>query len=151
MVTNSQNMWWSRGVTLVIWALAAASAAWWGLRITGLSQPVRTASVPLFAVADSGVDAQAVARVLGAVASVDAPASPAAASRFALLGVVASQSSQGAALISVDGKPGRAFRVGSKVEDGLLLQAVEPRRARLASVAAPGAALVLELPQKQTK
>lgn len=144
-------MWWSRGVTLVVWALAAASAAWWGLRITGLSQPLRMVPAPLFVANDIGVDAPAVARALGAVAAADAPAPPAAASRFALLGVVASRSSQGAALIAVDGKPGRAYRVGSKVEDGLVLQAVEPRRARLAPVSGPGAALVLEMPQRPAK
>jgi len=84
------------------------------------------------------------AKLLGAVA--DAAPAASLSSRFALLGVVAGRSNQGAALISVDGKPGRPYRVGSKIEEGLILQAVEPRRARLAPAADAGTSLMIEMP-----
>jgi general secretion pathway protein C len=55
---------------------------------------------------------------------------PEAASRFALSGVVADPSKQGAALIAIDGKAPRPFRVGSRVGDNYVLQSVglRPRR-----------------------
>jgi general secretion pathway protein C len=90
-------------------------------------------------------DPAAVARLLGAAAPA-ATAAPVAASRFVLLGVMASPSSRGAALIAIDGKPGRAFRVGSKVDEGLVLEAVEPRKARLAQATGTGESMVLEMP-----
>jgi general secretion pathway protein C len=62
------------------------------------------------------------------------------------LGVVASPSHRGSALIAVDGKPGRAFRVGSKVDEGLVLEAVEPRKARLTQPGSTGEPMVLEMP-----
>ncbi len=97
--------------------------------------------------AEAAVDPAAVGRLLGAspVAAAVAPA-PGMASRFVLLGVVADRSSQGAALIAVDGKPGRPYRVGSKIDEGIVLQAVEPRKARLGPAAEAETTLVLELP-----
>ena len=56
-------------------------------------------------------------------------ATPEAASRFVLLGVVADTDGQGAALIAVDGKPPRPFRVGAKVADGYVLHSVSARAA----------------------
>ncbi|MDB5749783.1 MAG: hypothetical protein JWP65_204, partial [Ramlibacter sp.] len=89
-------------------------------------------------------------RLLGGV-----PAGPGAAaavpvaslaSRFQLIGVAAGASSGGgAAVIAVDGKPGRPYRVGSLVEEGLVLQSVQGRRAVLAAMGGPPA-LTLELP-----
>jgi general secretion pathway protein C len=50
------------------------------------------------------------------------------------------------ALISVDGKPARYFRIGSVVEAGLVLKAVSARSVELSpSVGAP-ASFKLELP-----
>ncbi len=52
----------------------------------------------------------------------------------------------GSALIAVDGKPGRAFRVGSTVDEGIVLEAVEPRKARLAQLSGVGQPIILEMP-----
>jgi general secretion pathway protein C len=95
-------------------------------------------------------DPAAVARLLGA-----SPASTAAApvaslaSRFVLVGVVASPSHKGAALIAVDGKPAKPFRVGSAVDDRLVLQSVGSRRAVLAESTDGPAVVTLELPQRK--
>jgi len=146
METNSQNKWWSRGITLAVWALAAASVAWWGLRLAGSSSAALPP--PTSAVTELVVDAKAVASALGVTVAAPelAPAPASAASRFALLGVVANRASLGAALISIDGKPARPYRVGSRVEDNWVLQAVEPRRARLGATAGDAATLVLDMP-----
>lgn len=68
------------------------------------------------------------------------------ASRFSLLGVVAARSHDGAALIAVDGKPPRPYRVGAAVDDTLVLQSVQPRRAVLSSSVGGPPVLTLELP-----
>lgn len=122
-----------RLVTFAIWALLAASAAYWALgasKVRGLTA-LPVASVP--AQADQG----AVARLLGQRASdVKAPVAAPTNNRFALMGVIARGGAGGAALIAVDGKPARPYRVGSEVDPGLVLQSVEARSATLASEAA---------------
>ena len=70
-----------------------------------------------------------------------------AASRMALQGVIASGSRAGTALIAIDGKPAKAFRVGSRVDGDLLLQAVKPREALLApQMSGPVSATLLLTP-----
>lgn len=92
-------------------------------------------------------DSDAVARLLGVLpASSTAPVAPEAASRFALSGVVADPSRQGAALIAIDGKPPRPFRVGSKVGDNYVLQSVGLRSATLGAQVDGPAAFTLQLP-----
>lgn len=146
MVTISQSKWWPRAITLVLWAVAAASLAWWGLRLGGTSKPAQAVPVPAATSAEVAVDPAALARLLGAAPPSAAVPAPGAASRFVLLGVVAGRSNKGAALIAVDGKPARAFRVGSKIDEGVVLQGVEPRRARLGLGADAATALTLEMP-----
>ena len=68
-----------------------------------------------------------VARVLGARAQVAMPQAS-IASRFVLQGVVAVAPGGGAALIAVDGKPARPFRVGSAVEEGWSIEWNEHKR-----------------------
>ena len=77
-----------------------------------------------------------------------APAAmPSLASRLQLVGVVAGvRSGDGAAVISVDGKPARPYRVGASIEEGLVLQSVQGRRAVLAAQANGQSLLTLELP-----
>lgn len=89
------------------------------------------------------------ARLLGAspvAASGSAQPAASLASRFNLLGVVAARSHRGAALIAVDGKPARPYRVGATIDEGLVLQSVQGRRAVLAATAGGPAVLTLELP-----
>lgn len=145
MVLSAPSLWWPRLAAFVLAALAAASAAVWGLRIAAPAQTSGIAAVATPAVAP---DAVAVARALGgAAASSDVPvvqAAPALESaRFALMGVVAQGNAIGAALLSVDGKPAKPYAVGAQVVDGWALQSVQGRRAMLAR---NGAEMVLELP-----
>ncbi len=146
MVINAQSRWVVRLVTLAFWAMAAASLAWWGLRLGGRAAPAPSANQTAVTTPVAVADPSAVAKLLGAAAPVGPAAAPAAINRFVLLGVVASPSHRGSALIAVDGKPGRAFRVGSKVDEGLVLEAVEPRKARLTQPGSAAEPMVLEMP-----
>lgn len=134
-------------MTFFLWAFVTASLAYWALKL-GRSPSVAVAPVVR---TTAQIDPAVVAQLLGSVpqaavsAGGTAPA-PSLASRFSLLGVVAARSRGGAALIAIDGKPARPFRVGSAVEDGLLLQAVEGRRALLGGSVQGPAQLTLELP-----
>ena len=146
MLKNAQSRWLVRLVTMVLWAMAAASVVWWGLRIWGGSALVPTVAQPSVTAPVTAADPAGVARLLGAAAAAGPAAAPATPNRFVLLGVVASPSKMGSALIAVDGKPGRAFRVGSTVDEGIVLEAVEPRKARLGQLSGAGQPWILEMP-----
>lgn len=150
MVTNSHSKWGVRLGTLVLWAAAGASVVFWGLR---LSAPPAGAPAPAVLTPPPPPDAQALARLLGAVPAAPgaAPATPVAslASRFALIGVLSGRNSGGgAALIAVDGKPAKPFRVGAEVDQGLVLQALGPRQAQLGTRLGGPAELTLDMPRK---
>ena len=129
----------------LLWALVAASAAYWGMKVGGPDGASTAVAAAQRTAAPA--DPAAVARLLGST-----PAAVAAApmvnlsSRFSLIGVVAARSHRGAALIAVDGKPARPFRVGVAVDEGLVLQSVEGRRAVLAASAGGPAVVTLEMP-----
>jgi general secretion pathway protein C len=134
-----------------LWALAAASVAYWALKL-GTSPAVGVGSAAGVR-APASADPAAVGRLLGqtaATASAPNTAAPSLSSRFNLIGVVAGRSQQGAALIAVDGRPARPYRVGSPVDEGLVLQSVAPRRAVLAASAAGPAVVTLEMPVPAT-
>jgi len=138
--------WPAATATAGIWALAAASVVFWGLRLTAPSDAV---APPAVLKAPLEPDPIAVAQMLGAVSNQPvAAATPEAASRFSLLGVVADADQQGAALIAVDGKPARPFKVGTKVAEGFMLQSVTTRGAALGPSADGKAALTLQLPAR---
>lgn len=123
--------WWTGGV----WALVAASAFYWGFKVLVTAAPApahtQTAAAAPTTRADLGV-------VLGTdppppVAAAQAPT--AASSRFQLIGVLsprpAHAAKEGLALIAVDGKPPKAFRVGAVVDGANVLQSVATRGATL--------------------
>jgi general secretion pathway protein C len=140
----------ARLAAFVVWALVAATAVFWGLRLF-----VRAPAAPAYAVAvgDASAVRADLSRVLGSapVAVASTVAAPEVSSRFKLLGIMApkgpaaADSQSGVALIAVDGKPPKAFIVGSRLDDQLVLQSVSLRTASIGP--AQGAASVrLELP-----
>lgn len=148
MTLNPQRMWAPRLAAFGLAALAAASVVYWGLKWPGKGGDVPAAS--LAAAEAPAIDPQVLARALGgglvAQAPQAAPAVGVAASRLTLVGVVATNKQAGTALISVDGKPARPYRVGAKVEDELVLLSVGTRRASLSASANGPVSVVLELP-----
>ena len=139
----------ARVAAFFIWALVAASAMYWLLRLTAWSPAAPTHTL---AVAAAPVPRGDLTRLFGAPALVKGDAAPRAepalASRFKLLGVAAPRQGgdrEGLALISLDGKPARGYRVGAPIEGDWVLQSVHSRGA---AVGLAGAAplLKLELP-----
>ncbi len=137
----------SRLSAFVVWALVAATVVFWSLRL-GVHAP----AAPPYAVAVGEGPALRgdLSRLLGTAPVASVAAAPEAASRFRLLGVVAPKDAgaggaSGVALIAVDGKMPKAFKVGSSVDGDLMLQSVSLRSASIATGrSAP--ALTLDLP-----
>ena len=128
-----QSKWTLRLITALLWALAAGSAVYWALRVSA-PRPglVLAEAAPAQVVGDSPARQMSIARLLGAP---DAAAPTAAAprpGRFSLAGI-AVQGNGGAALLVVDGKAARPYRVGSYIDDNTILQSVGPRHANLAA------------------
>ncbi|MBI5254966.1 MAG: hypothetical protein HY855_00595 [Burkholderiales bacterium] len=138
----------SRLLSFVIWAAVAASAAFWGLRLTARALPVPAqAGVALPSLPQSAD----LTRLFGKPAPPPAAALPVAAaadSRFKLIGVVAPSAGQhaGLALIAVDGRAARPVQVGGRVDGELVLRSVSHRRAELGAATGGASTLVLELP-----
>lgn len=136
----------TRLLSLLVWAAVGASVLAWGLKFWARGTPVPSGATVAHAAPPAGMD---LARVLGTPPPqpVAAPVAVAVDSRFKLLGLAAPGAGQsgGLALIAVDGKPARTWRVGREVEPGLRLLAVSHRRAELGVPGAPPA-LTLELP-----
>jgi general secretion pathway protein C len=130
----------------VIWALVAASVAFWGLRLF-VKPPVAPSHTQL--ASDSGPARVDLTRLLGAapVAMATSVQAPAISSRFQLTGVMAPKvaGQQGIALIAVDGKMPRAYRIGAPIDGDLVLQSVSLRTASIGPPSGAPAA-VLELP-----
>ncbi|MCW5257447.1 general secretion pathway protein C [Verminephrobacter aporrectodeae subsp. tuberculatae] len=146
MVSNSYSEWGVRLGTLAFWAAAAASLVFWGLRLTA---PADGPLAPAVAAAPVALDAQALARLFGAVPVVSdaAPVAPQAAARFALLGVLSGRrSGGGAALIAIGNQPAKPFRVGATVDQELVVQSLGLRQAQLGPRVGGPTTLTLEMP-----
>lgn len=131
----------------VIWALVAAALVFWGMRLVVKAEPV-----PLNAavVGESTSARGDLSRLFGTEPVTQVAAAPAASTRFRLLGVMAAKAAPegmtpGVALISIDGKPARAFTAGARIEDQLVLQNVSLRTASIGVDKGP-TSFVLELP-----
>lgn len=149
MRTIPYARWWLWLATFLAAALAAASAGYWGLKL--MAPPPSAVGPAVLGSAQVPVDPQLVARVLGGgqspAASLSAPTPEASAGRFKLAGVLADKHARGYALIAVDGKPPRPFRVGSPVAEALLLQSVSKAGAVLAVSLDGPMAVRLEMPK----
>ena len=144
MVSNLRNSWAVAATTFLLWGLVAASAVYWGLKLT--ARPGGATGGPPVVAPTVNSDPAAIAALLGAVPNAGPAPAANLSSRFALIGVVADQSHTGAALIAVDGKPPKPFRVGANVDENLVLQSVDSRRAVLGAPGGGAPALTLELP-----
>jgi general secretion pathway protein C len=148
---NDNRRMFARLSAFVIWSLVAATAVFWAFRFTA-----RSPQAPAYAVAvgKSAPLRGDLTRLFGAapLVAVTPDAAPEAPSRFKLVGVMAPRSSTaeapgsyGLALIAVDGKPAKAFAVGSPLDNDLVLQSVGLRTASIGP--AQGArSVLLEIP-----
>ena len=142
----------ARMSAFAIWSLVAASLVFWGYRLW--AAPTAAPAGVRF-VSESLVTRGDLTRLLGAaqVPAGVAQSPLAQASRFRLLGVLAPRqadagakpSHAGVALIAIDGKPARAYTVGSRLDGDMVLQSISLRSAAIGP--AQGAAVqVLQLP-----
>jgi general secretion pathway protein C len=140
----------SRFFALLIWGAVALSAAYWGLRWFGksLTVPPGTASANM----DNSLKGDMSKLLSGPAQPVDSVAAPtqqaALASRLQLLGVVAPRhegGQTGVALLVLDGKPARAYRLGQAVDGDLVVQTISQRQVQIGTSGGP-AAVSLDLP-----
>jgi general secretion pathway protein C len=154
-----QRIFWTRSVTFVLWLLAGGCAVYWGLKFTPSPPAPQSATAAFPAAASATVDSQALAKGLGggdAIAinslasdSANVPASSINSSRFVLTGVVVGRAGvtrSSLALIGVDGKPARPYRIGSSLTDGVVLHSVTAGKAMLATNLQEAPSATLELP-----
>jgi general secretion pathway protein C len=141
----------ARFAAFVIWAALAASAVFWGTRLTARPTPVPEHAA---VVTPGGALNGDLTRLLGAdpppqAAAVAAAAAPPAEARYRLVGVVAPRSGAAngpaLAMIAFDDKPPKPYRIGAAVEGELVLQSVHARGAALGPRGAP-AQVTLALP-----
>lgn len=143
-----------RIAAFLLWAAVAACAVFWGLRVLVQPRPVPGQAAPVStAGAVRGDVVRLFANPAEPASARPATADPGLASRFKLIGVVAPRpgdaaGARGIALIAVDGKPPRPYRVGARLDRNLVLQSVASRSAAIGP--AEGIAAVrLELPPPQ--
>ena len=158
-----------RALTSLVWAMAAGSAVFWALRLLVAAAPVPAHAVAAPPFLDAKAD---LGRLLGTAPATPAATARAApvvavagfdASRLKLLGVVLPESAPelvsggdavtaapprgpAFAVIAVEGRPARAFRLGEEVDAGQVLQRLETRRVEIGPSGGPAAA-VLSLPE----
>jgi general secretion pathway protein C len=141
----------SRFAAFVIWAAVAFSSVFWAMRLW--AKPIAAPAHATVVSTASGFQGD-LGRVLGTDAPPPVQAAAAAPqgqadARFRLIGVVAPRSAaaqaEGLALIATEGKPPKAYRVGTAVDGELVLLGVHSRGASLGPRGQP-AQVALELP-----
>jgi general secretion pathway protein C len=119
----------SRLSAFAVWALAGFAAVYWMLRLLGGGPDAPGAFLAQAPAVSAGVDWS---RMLGKADVAVAELAPPAASRFKLLGVMASSpdgaaAGQGVVLLGVDDKPARAFASGAVVDAPWRVLSIGPR------------------------
>ena len=96
------------------------------------------------------LDSKAIAKLLDApdLVATQALITP-ASSNYALFGLATTKAGTGVALISMDGKPAKPYRVGSKVADEWVLKSISRTDAILATAMNAADGMKLELPVRQ--
>ena len=137
----------SRWTGFFIWALVAASTAFWGIKIFAATRPVPPGAQAPQAVAANGP----MERLFGAVIVPTAAAAPShpESERFQLVGVIAPPNGVaqgGFAIVALDGQPARSWRVGATLDGNTSLLAVSKRGAEFGPSGGP-TAFSLQLPE----
>ena len=144
MKTRSASIWSLRLITLAVWLLAVMCGVYWAMKFVTV-KPVNA----VFASTNPAVvlDTKAIAKLLGAPDIVATQAAiTSASSNYALFGLAVTKVGTGVALISMDGKPAKPYRVGSKVADEWVLKSISRTYAILATAMSAADGMKLELP-----
>ena len=141
------NSWTLRLFTLMIWLAVGLCAAYWAFKFVTTKPVEATAALSTPAVV---VDSKAVAKLLGATDNVAAkPLNVEANTKFVLFGLAGTARGQGVALIALDGKPAKPYRVGSMVADDLVLKSISKTGVILAASTTAADGVTLELPARK--
>jgi general secretion pathway protein C len=145
MPTPTSRPWTLYALTFLTALFAAASAVYWVLGIASLanqhspSAPVdRTAPAP---------DTKDLARALGGKPLAPSNTPVAETTQYQLLGVVAGPVGKGYALLAVGSAAPKAYTVGAAVGEGLVLQSVSARGAKIGATLQGPATVELALPK----
>lgn len=127
----------TRAWTWWVWVGVGASAAAWALPWWPSAQPSQPVTVVSAQVA---VPPAAWGLLFGDAGAAPALAAPSAdASRFTVLGLIGPREPQAGStavvVLSVDGKPPRAYRVGQSVDNTWLIRSISPQGVELATSA----------------
>lgn len=133
-----------RIATIAATALLAACTGWWLLQLGAPVPPVAPAAPEAPPVATT--DGTAASRLFGEPAGA-AAAPVAAATDVRVLGVAASASGRGSAVLAVNGQPARAVEIGQEAAPGLKLLEV---RADGVVLERGGARLTAQAPERST-
>jgi len=137
----------SRWTGFFVWALVAASTAFWAMQIFAATRSLpSTAQTPQVSTANGPME-----RLFGAVVVPTTPVAQAApeSSRFQLVGVIAPPAGAthgGYAIVSIDNQPARTWRVGTTVDGNTALLAVSKRGAEFGPPGGPSS-FSLQLPE----
>ena len=144
---SGSNSWTLRLFTLLIWLFVGLCAAYWAFKFatTKTIEATATPAAPTVV-----VDSKAIGRLLGAtdniaVKAINTPAN----TKFVLFGLASSAGGQGYALIALDGKPAKPYRVGSLVADDLVLKSISKTGVLLATSLKAPDGVTLELPERK--
>jgi general secretion pathway protein C len=148
ILKSDANSWTLRLFTLLVWLLVGLCTAYWAFKFVTTTPVEATAALATPTVV---VDSKAIAKLLGATDNVaKQPATIAAAStKFVLFGLAATAGGKGYALIALDGKPARPYRVGSLVADDLVLKSISKTGVVLAASLTADDGVSLELPERK--
>lgn len=141
------NSWTLRLFTLMIWLAVGLCVAYWAFKFITTKPVEATAALPAPALV---IDSKAVAKLLGAADNVAAkPVNVAVSTKYALFGLAGTARGQGVALIALDGKPAKPYRVGSVVADSLILKSISNTGVILAASITAADGVTLELPVRK--
>lgn len=143
----SSNSWTLRLFTMLIWLLVGLCAAYWVFKFA-TTKTIEATAPP--AAPTVLIDSKAIGKLLGAtdIAAVK-QINTAASTKFVLFGLANSANGQGYALIAVDGKPAKPYRVGSLVADELVLKSISKTGVLLATSLKATEGVTLELPERK--
>lgn len=147
-ITKSNlNAWTLPLFTLFIWLLAGFCASYWVLKFVTTKPLVATTAQSL---PNAAIDTKAIAKLLGAVeGEVNKPMNVVPSTKFVLSGLAFTTGGRGVALIALDEKPAKPYRVGSLVADDLVLKSISKNSAVLGSSMKSPDALTLEMPERK--
>lgn len=144
MQVKSPEFWRLRLVTFLLAALAASSVGYWALKWSTSTSTGLTRTT-LLEPATRPINSAQIARLLGATPGSGSP-TPQVQTKYKLLGVITLGPHRGSALIAMDDKPAKPYRVGEQISEDLVLQSVQARSALLGAHLQGTTSITLELP-----